>query len=807
MRHPFVVLCLLAGLFALPARAQWLETTIYLPDTMTCLNNPTALVWNPANNQVYVGGASQYVIAVDVATNQKVARIGVQNTAVDFAVDATRNRIWCAGDENGDSVLTVIDGATNSVERLVGLFGWDPTVLCLDSSGAVYCADPYGDTCPIVSIIRHDSIEAVVPVPANPTGICYNAASGKVYCLCQTPDQVAVIQSDSVVKLINVGATPVAMLCNPAANKLYTADQGSDQVSIIDCALDSVIAAIPVVSEPAALTFNPTNNKVYCSTLSGDSMTNLVVIDAVADTVIALIPLSDGELGELTYNPANNTVYCADVGNGLLDAVDGAGDTVVAAIPIAGTIGLLTCSPVSNRVYAVDLTDRQLVAIDGATNQVMDLIALGSGPGAMAYYPNLDKAYCADDVTSSLYVIDCTQNTITRTLATGRSPRATACYPERAKVYTADYLSSSVSVFDCVGDSLLATVATGAYPWALSCNPAHDKVYAANRSGNNITIISGSGDSLLMNLPVGRRPYALLYDSAGDKLYCPCTGPTRDSLFVIDGASDSILAQLYAGREPRNMVFDPADRKLYVAARTSDSIKVYDAVGNVFLRNIRSYNAPEALCYSPLRDRVYCANYSTDDVTVIDCALDSVIALVPGVSGHPTGLYYNSRDDRIYCLNGTSVAVIDGNTNAVVTSVAVGLSAHAFAWSPVSNRTYVSNRNSASISVLRDSLTGVAEGIAPSAARPTLKLLPSILRGRAQVRFSLARAGRTRLTVYDAGGRLVQTLFEQPAAKPGVYQLTWNCRDRTSRSKSAGIYFLRLETPAGTLVDKALLLK
>jgi len=182
VKRSLVVLCMLVAL----ASAQWWETNIYLPDTMTCLNSQQALVWNPANNQVYVGGADPYVIAVDVATNQKVARIWVENTAVNFALDAARNRIWCAGGGNGESLLTVIDAATNSVEQLIGVPGGEPSVLCLDSSGATYCADP-GFGMNIVSVIRHDSVETVIPVPANPMDICYNAASGKVYCLCQDP--------------------------------------------------------------------------------------------------------------------------------------------------------------------------------------------------------------------------------------------------------------------------------------------------------------------------------------------------------------------------------------------------------------------------------------------------------------------------------------------------------------------------------------------------------------------------------------------------------------------------------------------
>lgn len=57
--------------------AQWLETTIYLPDSLSGIAYPLVFTYNPTNNKIYVGGDGDYVIVIDGATNQKIAKIPV----------------------------------------------------------------------------------------------------------------------------------------------------------------------------------------------------------------------------------------------------------------------------------------------------------------------------------------------------------------------------------------------------------------------------------------------------------------------------------------------------------------------------------------------------------------------------------------------------------------------------------------------------------------------------------------------------------------------------------------------------------
>ena len=60
------VCCLLSAV-----HGQWLERTIYLPDSFGGLGSPSCLVYDSANNTIYVGGLYGSVPVIDGATDQK----------------------------------------------------------------------------------------------------------------------------------------------------------------------------------------------------------------------------------------------------------------------------------------------------------------------------------------------------------------------------------------------------------------------------------------------------------------------------------------------------------------------------------------------------------------------------------------------------------------------------------------------------------------------------------------------------------------------------------------------------------------
>ena len=115
----YAVCCMLAAV--LPA--QWLETTIYLPDT-----TPGVLCWNSTDNKVYCANCyGNNVTVIDGATNQVIATAAAGVCPLALCYNPQNNKVYCANQISSD--VTVIDGATNGVVATVTA-GQNPRALC-----------------------------------------------------------------------------------------------------------------------------------------------------------------------------------------------------------------------------------------------------------------------------------------------------------------------------------------------------------------------------------------------------------------------------------------------------------------------------------------------------------------------------------------------------------------------------------------------------------------------------------------------------------------------------------------------------
>ena len=101
-------------LLPLMLTAQWLETTLYVPDSFCGVTEPQSFTYNPTNNKIYIGGSTgNCVIVIDGNTNEKIARITAGSWIRSLCHNPTDNKVYCAN--NWSNNVTVIDGASNAV--------------------------------------------------------------------------------------------------------------------------------------------------------------------------------------------------------------------------------------------------------------------------------------------------------------------------------------------------------------------------------------------------------------------------------------------------------------------------------------------------------------------------------------------------------------------------------------------------------------------------------------------------------------------------------------------------------------------
>jgi YVTN family beta-propeller protein len=111
-------------------------------------------------------------------------------------------------------------------------------------------------------------------------------------------------------------------------------------------------------------------------------------------------------------------------------------------------------------------------------------------------------------------------------------------------------------------------------------------------------------------------------------------------------------------------------------------------------------------------------------------------------------IVWDSINNKIYCGNGDScvVLVIDGTTDAVVTTIVVGQWPWGLVWNSLQNRIYTANTMSSNISVIKD-VVGIKEN--NSTAIASNKIGATILSG------SLQLPKDKKCKVYDITGRIV----------------------------------------------------
>jgi YVTN family beta-propeller protein len=118
-------------------------------------------------------------------------------------------------------------------------------------------------------------------------------------------------------------------------------------------------------------------------------------------------------------------------------------------------------------------------------------------------------------------------------------------------------------------------------------------------------------------------------------------------------------------------------------------------------------NTPGFVAIAPTGTFAYIANRAAGVVTVVDTAIDKVVATIPMPDGPPQYLAFAPDGSRLYVSvfndpdrSINRVAVLDTQTNTVVTTIKVGTRPYALAVKPDGSEIYVPNHDSGTVSVI-----------------------------------------------------------------------------------------------------------
>lgn len=133
---------------------------------------------------------------------------------------------------------------------------------------------------------------------------------------------------------------------------------------------------------------------------------------------------------------------------------------------------------------------------------------------------------------------------------------------------------------------------------------------------------------------------------------------------------------------------------------------------------------PRHLVFNSINNSIYAANWGATSVSVIDGATNNLITAIP-IGSSPHSLCYNPINNKIYSANpyaiGPNVTVIDGASNTVVGTVQVGTYPYRPLHNPTDNKVYTANWTDNTVTIFDGATNNVITTIplgSPAAVGP-----------------------------------------------------------------------------------------
>jgi YVTN family beta-propeller protein len=750
------------------AVAQWLETPVYLPDSLCGALEIRDYTYNSTNDKLYVNGAYVgWVVVIDCATDQRVAKLLIPGVAGPMCYNPDENKVYCASYLPTADSIFVIDGATDSVVAGMPAGHYATAVCYATGSRKMYCTNIDDGTVTAYDG-KTNEVVRTVRVGAAPQVLGYNPVFDRLYCANVVSDDITVIDcaTDSVIATIDLGydISDAVMCVNPAGTKLYFSGCGN-AIVVIDAATNTVISHVGVGHRPFGLCYNPASNKVYAACRDYHEV---LILDGVEDTVVAVLTERYG-VEHLCCSPVDNRVYSTN-SHRAIDVIDGSGDSLLRSIPVPSVPGPLCYSSASNKVFVINPTTSNVTAI--AFDTVVATISAGARVAQTCYNPVEDKLYCPNAEYPEVYVVDCARNLPVATLAFPDIVTTICFNPASNTIYCAGALTRKVYVLDSRRDSVIAVLDAGGYPAQFCYNPHDRKMYCTDSSAKAVNVIDAVDHRVSAVVRVGTDAYSLAYSPTRNVVYCGCD--CDSTISVIDGSSDSVVGRVrFCTCGPRVIRYYPGRNRMYAA---TGCITVFDGLADTVVSLLEPEGYYDDAEVAAEVDKVYFADSYRGRVVAVGGATDSVVAVIPvGGGDWWAASCYDSTNKKLYYVGDAGmVTVIDCTADTVLETFTLRRWPNDVTWCPAHGRMYVGSWRAGCVHVVRDVMVqNVEDGRRTLAGRTPQTTL---VQGR-----TLDVEGRLPALLLDVTGRLAARLG------PGSNDIS---------RLPAGIYYLQTATHA-----------
>ncbi len=321
--------------------------------------------------------------------------------------------------------------------------------------------------------------------------------------------------------------TCMGVAVNPSTHKAYAVDERDGNVMVMDSA--GTTRTVKVGANPIALAIDRKTNKIYVANAGSGSIS---VIDGASDSVVAAIP-GEAHPYAIAANEATGTIYVTNTYSNAVTVIDVRTDKAH-PMNVGGADGIAIDSR-TNTIFLTHYEDPDVRIVDGATGTVRK-VRVGGHIWGMVFDEDSGSLYLAHTVTGE--IVSLNEKTLAvHTIPVGQIPCALAVDPATQRLYAVNYGDETLSVIDLRTQRVIATLLVGRHPQAVAVDSTRNVLYVANVHGNSVTAIDGRNNRVIGAFSAGQNPYAVAVDAETGKVFTASYG--SPALTLVNVANQS----------------------------------------------------------------------------------------------------------------------------------------------------------------------------------------------------------------------------------------------------------------------------
>ncbi len=239
-------------------------------------------------------------------------------------------------------------------------------------------------------------------------------------------------------------------------------------------------------------------------------------------------------------------------------------------------------------------------------------------------------------------------------------------------------------------------------------------LFVALRDEDVVAVIDMGSDEEVARIPTGVVPLSVLMTPDQRYLFVANTGgsagTSENRVTVIETATHQVAANITVDNAPLDLAVSADGQLVYVTNSQSKSISVIEVASLTVRNRIRvpvvNDGGPYGVAIHPDGKRLYVTDIQNNQVLIVDTALRATVGRIEVIED-PRSLVISADGKRLYVSGGDfgdvgsgGIAVIDTESESVVTTIRMDAGIFRLALSPDGSRLYGTDRTNAQLIVV-----------------------------------------------------------------------------------------------------------